>query len=135
MALLEWNDTLSVSVGEIDGQHQKLVETINELHDAMRQRKSREVMGDILSALVDYTATHFKTEEDYFIEFGYPDADKHKQEHADFVEKALEFKSGFEAGKLGVSIEVMSFLSDWIRNHIKGSDKLYTPIFNNNGLS
>ncbi len=42
MSLINWDNTLSVNVAEIDGQHHKLVEMINELHDAMRQGKSRE---------------------------------------------------------------------------------------------
>jgi len=52
----------------------------------------------------------------------------------DFVAKVSEFKDGFEKGKLGLSISVMDFLSDWLRNHIKGVDKKYGPFFNEKGL-
>lgn len=134
MALIEWDETLSVDVAEIDKQHQTLVGTLNELHDAMRQGKSKDVMEEIVSRLIDYTSTHFATEERYFDRFGFEHAAEHKKEHADFVKKALEFKNGFESGKLGLSIDVMQFLSGWISNHIKGSDKKYTELFKANGL-
>jgi len=134
MALMQWNDSLSVNVGMIDKQHQKLVGMINELNDAMRQGKGKDILGKTLNELVAYTGTHFKLEEKYFDQFGYSEADSHKKGHLDFVAKVYEFKDGFEKGKLGLSISVMDFLSDWLRNHIKGVDKKYGPFFNEKGL-
>ena len=134
MALITWNDTLSVKVAEIDRQHQKLISMINELNDAMRQGKGKDVLGEIIKSLVDYTVTHFKTEETYFDKFGYPEKDSHKKEHTDFVKKTSDFKEGFEKGKLGLSIELMNFLSNWLQNHIKGTDKKYSQFFNEKGL-
>jgi hemerythrin len=134
MALIKWDDSFSVNVAKIDQQHQKLILMINELHDAMKQGKGKEVLGKIVNGLISYTATHFKTEEDYFNQFGYPETDSHKKEHIAFVQKVSEFKDGFEKGKLSLSIEVMNFLSDWLQNHIKGTDKKYSQFFNGKGL-
>lgn len=134
MALIQWNDSFSVKVAEIDRQHQKLVSMINDLSDAMKQGKGKDVLGNIISGLVSYTATHFKTEEKYFDQFGYPETDSHKKEHAAFVKKVTDFKDGFEKGKLGLSIKVMNFLSDWLKNHIKKTDMKYSQFFNEKGL-
>ena len=134
MALIQWNDSFSVKVAEIDRQHQKLVSMINDLGDAMKQGKGKDVLGNIISGLVSYTATHFKTEEKYFDQFGYPETDSHKKEHAAFVKKVTDFKDGFEKGKLGLSIKVMNFLSDWLKNHIKKTDMKYSQFFNEKGL-
>ena len=134
MALIKWDDSFSVKVAEIDRQHQKLISMINELNDAMKQGKGKDILGKIVNGLISYTATHFKTEENYFERFGYPDADQHKKEHIAFVQKVSDFKNGFEKGKLSLSIEVMNFLSDWLQNHIKGTDKKYSQFFNGKGL-
>jgi len=134
MALIQWNEGLSVRVAEIDRQHQRLIAMIGELDAAMREGKGREIMGKIVNGLIGYTGTHFATEEKYFDQFGYPEADTHKAEHRNFVQKVSEFKAGFEAGKLGLSIHVMDFLSDWLRGHISGTDKKYAPFFNEKGL-
>jgi hemerythrin len=134
MALIQWNDSLSVNVAEIDKQHQKLVEMINNLHDAMRQAKGNSVLGPLVSGLIDYTNTHFKNEERYFVRFAYPDAEAHKKAHADFVAKVMEFKARFDANTVGLSMDVMTFLSNWLQTHIKGEDKKYAPLFNANGL-
>lgn len=134
MTLIKWDDSLSVKVAEIDQQHQKLVSIINELNAAMKQGQGKDVLGKIVNGLIDYTAIHFKKEEKYFDQFGYPETDSHKKEHAAFVQKVSEFKDGFEKGKLTVTIEVMNFLSDWLRKHIRGTDKQYSQFFNEKGL-
>jgi hemerythrin len=134
MALIQWNDSLKVNVAEIDKQHQKLVEMINNLHEAMRQGQGNAVLGPLVSGLIDYTATHFKMEEKYFDRFGYPEAESHKKAHADFVAKVLDFKARFDANAAGMSVDVMTFLSNWLQGHIKGEDKKYAPLFNANGL-
>jgi len=134
MAMIQWNDSFSVKVAEIDQQHKKLVAMINELHDAMKQGKGKNVLGKIINGLISYTATHFKTEEKYFDRFGYPEKDSHKKEHVAFVKKVSEFKDGFEKGKLSLTLEVMNFLSDWLKNHIMGTDKKYSQFFNEKGL-
>jgi len=134
MALIQWSSSYSVGVGEIDRQHQRLVEMINELNDAMRERKSKDVLGKITNGLINYAGTHFKTEEKYFDQFGYPEAASHKKEHLDFAKKVTDFKASFDSGKLGLSIEVIDFLSNWLKSHISGVDKKYGPFFNAKGL-
>jgi hemerythrin len=134
MALVTWNDSLSVNVAEIDQQHRKLIAMINELNDAMKMGKGKDVLGGIVNRMIGYTATHFKTEENYFAQFGYPDTADHKKEHAAFVKKVAGFKEGFEKKELSLTIEVIRFLSDWLRNHIMGTDKKYTRFFNEKGL-
>ncbi|GAB4177975.1 MAG: bacteriohemerythrin [Calditrichia bacterium] len=134
MALIEWNDTLSVKVHEIDLQHKKLVALINELNDAMRQGKGKEVVGKIINDLINYTLTHFQTEEKYFDRFDYPETESHKKEHANFVSKVSEFQDKFEKGSFSLSIEVLNFLSNWLRSHIKGTDMKYSQFFRDNGL-
>jgi hemerythrin len=134
MSLIEWDSSLSVNVKEIDRQHQKLIGLINQLHDAMQEGKGREVIGVIVTELVDYTETHFKAEEEYFRIYGYPDSESHMKEHVYFVDKVSNVKAKIESGRTTVSVEVMVFLSNWLKKHIKGTDKNYTSFFNENGL-
>ncbi len=135
MNLIKWNDSFSVNVEEIDKQHQTLVAMINELHDAMGQGKGGAILSKIVDDLIGYTATHFKTEEKYFIQFGYVDTDSHVKEHAAFVKTVTEFKAGVDSGKIFLTSEVMNFLSDWLQNHIKRTDRKYSECFNQNGLN
>ena len=63
MALIDWSESMSVGIPGIDEQHKKLVQMINELHEAMKARKAADVMGKILDELIRYTTTHFGFEE------------------------------------------------------------------------
>ena len=132
--MIQWSNALSVGVREIDGQHQRLVKLINDLDEAMRVGKGKEMLGKIVSELAGYAQVHFSTEEKYFDQFGYPEAPEHKQEHRRFIEKVSRFKAEFDAGRLGLTIEIMSFLGDWLKGHILGKDKRYSAFFNEKGL-
>jgi hemerythrin len=134
MALITWNDSFSVQVAEIDRQHQKLVAMINDLDAAMRQGKGKDTLAQIIAGLAAYAGIHFRTEERYFEQFGYAESDSHKQEHANFSRTVADFKSRFDQGAIGLSIEVMNFLSTWLQQHIKTVDKHYGSFFNEHGL-
>ena len=135
MDLIEWDDTLSVNVAEIDRQHKKLVAMINELHAAMRERRTKDVLGKIIDGMITYAETHFATEEKYFDQFNYPGTTTHKKEHKYFIKKVNEFKQSFDADRLMLSIDVIDFLKEWLVTHIQGSDKKYSSFFNKKGLN
>jgi hemerythrin len=134
MALFEWSNDLSVNVAEIDSQHRQLIGMINNLNEAMKQRKGKEALEKTLADLLDYAQKHFATEEGYFTRFAYPQAMAHKAKHSAFVEKVYDFKEEYEAGKLSLTLDVMNFLKDWLKGHIQGEDKKYGPFFNEKGL-
>ncbi len=129
MPLIEWNDGLSVKIPEIDEQHKKLVSIINQLHDAMIKRAGQQVLGGLLNELIDYTVTHFQTEEKYMRGTTFPGYLTHKRQHDDLTKQAVELKAKFEAGQPCMTLEVMDFLKEWLTKHIQGSDKQYTDHF------
>jgi len=134
MAMITWDDKYSVGVSEIDAQHKQLISMINRLHDAMLAGKSKEILGGILNGLIDYTGSHFKTEEVFFDKFAYPGTLYHVKEHRDFVSTVTNFKTKYDAGSASFSIELMTFLSDWLKKHISVSDKKYGPFLNAKGV-
>ncbi|MFA5845056.1 MAG: bacteriohemerythrin [Coriobacteriia bacterium] len=134
MALLEWNESLRVNVANVDEQHQQLVQMINTLHDAMADGRSKEIMGELMGGLIRYTVIHFGTEEAYFDQFGYPQAEDHKEQHRRFVAQVGDFKQGFDDGRLFLSMDVMDFLSEWLVEHIQGSDRAFGPFLNQHGV-
>lgn len=134
MALINWQPDFSVNVAEIDEQHQLLVNMINDLYDAMRARKEKEVLGKLLSRLSVYAAMHFAKEEHYFDLFDYPEAEAHKNEHFEIEQKIMQLESDFNNGAENISMEIMKFLSNWLIGHIKASDRKYGPFLNERGL-
>ncbi|MBN2236229.1 MAG: hemerythrin family protein [Bacteroidales bacterium] len=134
MTIIQWKEEFSVGVIEIDHQHKKIVSLINQLFDAMKKGEANAVLGSIISELVFYAQSHFKTEERYFDQFNYIDTAKHKREHQSFVSDVSKFKADFDSGKITLSIGVFNFLQNWLHDHILGEDKKYTECFNKNGV-
>jgi hemerythrin len=134
MSIMKWSDDLSVQVKEIDQQHHRLIDLINNLHEAMLAKQGKQVVSKIIDELAAYTVYHFQAEEKYMQQFKYVSYSTHKRQHEGFVQEVEKFQKEFEAGKLGLSLEIMTFLRDWVTNHIKGTDKQYTTLFKENGL-
>ncbi len=134
MPLIDWKEEYSVQVQEIDDQHKELIRLINQLHQAMADRKTKKVLGEIIDGLIAYTKSHFATEEKYFADFGYEKTDEHTQAHRKFVAKVGDFKDQFDQGQLMLSIDIINFLKDWLINHINGSDQQYAELFREKGL-
>ena len=117
MPLIEWNDTLSVNIEAIDRQHQHLIQLINDLHQAMKQGKAKEILGLIIEDLSEYAQEHFMTEEKLFIKHGYPQKQTHINEHNRFIDQVVDFKSSFGAGRMTLSVDIMNFLHQWLLEH------------------
>lgn len=113
---------------ELDEQHKKLIEMINDLHEAMRAGKGNAAMGTILDGLISYTGYHFTAEEGMMKAAGYKDLEAHKKVHDSFTNKVADLQENFDAGKTTLSVETMKFLSGWPTSHIKGTDKQYMSI-------
>lgn len=133
MILIEWSEKLSVNIPVIDDQHKKLISYLNELYTFMKAGKGREIVGETLSKLIEYTKFHFKTEEDFFNKFNYPDKIIHEQEHKEFINNVTKINNDYNNVKLSASqvsltttvIETSRFLYQWILNHIMKIDKKY----------
>ena len=135
MAFIEWQDKFSVGVDICDNQHKGLIEILNNLHKNMKQGKAKEIIGNTIDELIQYTEKHFKTEEDLFEQYKYPEKESHNKEHHDFIKKVVEFRSDFESGQILISVNLLQFLKTWLFNHISVVDKKYGRFFISKNIS
>lgn len=135
MAFMAWSDNMSVGITELDAQHKKLLGYLNQLFDAMSAGQGASSLKPILDGLVQYTLTHFSTEERYMQEYQYPSYAEQKKEHEELTRKVCELKDRFNNGKTMLSVEMLNFLKNWLTAHIQGSDKRYSAFFREKGLN
>ena len=133
--MLVWDSSYSVRVKEIDDQHKRLIDYINLLETSAADNDPKELMSGILKGLMVYTIEHFTTEEDYFRQFNYEKTEEHIAEHQSLIKKLNVFVSQFEADDHFDADHFMSFLRDWLIDHIMGADKEYMHCFADNGLT
>jgi len=134
MALIQWDQKYETGIKQFDEHHQKLVDLINKLYDAMRAGQGNSILASVFNELIAYTQYHFSAEEKLFKETKYIAAATHIREHQKLVEKVTELKTQFDQGKMGITSQTLNFLRDWIVNHIQKSDKGYVLHFKKYGI-
>lgn len=136
MSFFTWDASYSVGVATIDSQHQKLVELINGLFEAMRDKKTALVVADLVRELTDYTRYHFSEEERLMEKAGFSGLLLHKKEHARFISKVREVQQKIDQGQANlIGFDLANFLKGWLKDHITGTDKNYGPVMRNAGLT
>lgn len=115
---------LALNVEEMDAEHRHLIELMNRLHQLVDGGAPAVLQGKAFAALADYTEKHFRHEEAYMRQIGYPDLEIHQGVHRKLMGKlnahALSFK---QTGHFGD--DLFSFLHMWLRSHICGIDSRY----------
>jgi len=131
---LEWDGSFATGINRFDEAHKVLFKMVNDLHEAMQQKRSKEVIGQILNGLAEYTVNHFADEERAFAQTSYPGAAEHKELHKKLVSQVVDLQGKFRSGETVLSQDIITFLQDWLIDHIKGTDKKYGPHLHKNGI-
>ncbi|HRC57686.1 MAG TPA: bacteriohemerythrin [Kofleriaceae bacterium] len=132
LPVIEWSDSLSTNVTEVDVQHRKLIDIINALRAA--GPKGGEAMRRIMKELTDYTVFHFGFEEKMLSDNGYPEFPEHKRAHDKLVAQVGQLNNEVQVGKASVTVDLFKFLRSWLNNHIRGTDRRYSSFLNGKGI-
>ena len=125
---LKWTNRFSVEHESLDRDHQRLFALFNDLCQAMRAGRSKNVIAAVLDQLIEYTAVHFRREEDLMTAGNFPDLATHRKAHEAFVAKVLEVRERFtRVASNTLAMETLDFVKDWLINHIQKSDRAYAP--------
>jgi len=69
-----------------------------------------------------------------FDKYGYLRAENHRRQHESFVKKVAEFMEQYEAGEKQLTLSILHFLSEWMKNHILTSDHDFGEWFYEKGM-
>lgn len=105
---------------DIDKQHRKLIDIINQLDMARESHCTPEMLLPVLAALESYVSEHFRFEENLMEKRHCSVAAKNVEAHRKLVEKYGEWKRRYDASGSDLSLvsELHAFLSKWIIGHI-----------------
>ena len=123
-ASMEWGPAWLTGHAVIDGDHKKLVEYVNELNEAMLRGEGRGASLQILRKLVNYTREHFAREEDIWRAGGLLSFAEHKDKHTMLIGQVERFEAEFSGGKAALTADLMSFLREWLIDHVFRTDKV-----------
>ena len=117
-------------IPQIDEEHTRLFELAEEAYQLMQDdflHDKYDQLVSILDELKDYTKTHFTHEEEYMESIDYQAIFIQKAQHKAFIEKleSLNYED-MDENQEGTISDILSFLTDWLVNHIVKLDKLIT---------
>ena len=122
--MIEWTPKLSTGVPLLDEHHKTLFQGLAELEcAALEQRTLFGVYA--LTRLKHYVRDHFAAEEAMMKAAAYPRLEEHMAEHAAFRTKLGELL--VKSIGQDISVDTISFLKDWLVNHIGKTDMAYVP--------
>ena len=126
---IPWKKEYSVNIQEIDDQHKRLIQMINDLHGVIVKKSNPGMVCEVLERLVYYTRTHFEDEETLMRNFDFPSYEAHKARHDQFIREVeeLERRAKISQGSEQlVGMEMLFKLKDWLVDHIVVMDMDYS---------
>lgn len=135
MEKILWDEGFSVGVRALDKQHQQIVAIVNTLIEMNNAEVASEIISDTLTKMTQYASDHFKAEEQYMLDYEYPEYSLQKKQHQEFKKKTVDFCVGTMVHKATVPEELFAYLKSWWTNHILQEDMKYKTFFNDRGLT
>lgn len=124
MTTFAWSPLFETGLAEVDAQHRRLVELVNQLGEDA-DSGSPEKIDQTIQALAEYTVYHFQTEEAIMdrdhVATAY--ADRHRETHRRFVGQVVEWINRRKAGEAINLGQLLEFLANWLVFHILGDDQ------------
>ena len=120
-----WTPALSVGVENIDSQHKIWLEKADQLFEAGKTGKSKEVIAQLFDFLDDYTKQHFRDEEAYMTKINYPEIAEQKKLHQNFIIELAKLKADYQesGGNISLIINANQMIVNWLTKHISTMDK------------
>jgi hemerythrin-like metal-binding protein len=114
----EWKEEYNTGIGFLDEQHKYFLGIIKDLDSFLKEGACEASASRIFFSLAHY-AEHFMIQEEInFKDFQFPRLKEHKELHAAFVKRVVQFKTDYQTD-VGHTCETMlDYLIDWFRNHI-----------------
>lgn len=120
----QFESRFCVGIEQVDREHQQLVDIAGRVYDGLARQDAAafDAARAGIAELLDYTATHFASEEALMESNGYPGLEAHRVLHRHLLSQARDMEMRAEFGEQYVPVELSQFLYNWLVNHILSED-------------
>jgi hemerythrin len=135
VSYVAWKDDLATGFEDIDNDHKVLFDLVDQFHEVYAGSGNDAQLKMVFDALMDYTDYHFRREEAFMEEKGYPHRAAHQKLHKALKEEINKLHERFRKGELkdgetDLGLEILAFLNNWLRFHITEEDMMYRDFIN-----
>lgn len=118
-----WKEEYNTGVKFLDEQHRYFFNIIKDLNRILEHGICMESASKIFFSLVYYAEQYLIKEEIYFRDSHFPGIHEHKELHAAFIKRVIQFKTDYARDIEHTCQTMMEYLVDWFDNHNLKYDK------------
>lgn len=122
---IKWSTEYLTGIDIIDYQNSELIKKFNELLEIDNKSCLSGHLESFFTFLLDYAYYCFKIQEKYFDNNFYSEKESHIREHRKFIKDIILFQSNFLKTDIFDTELILSYIKNWIENHILKLDKIY----------
>ncbi len=122
--VLDWSSQLETGLPDVDSQHQRLIDIINELGRMHVEGATVEELLIVFAELRNYTVDHFQHEAELMQRWPVNEANKaaHLKAHQGFIDRIDKAGELISTHPDAVVDNLLAFLVKWLVHHITGVD-------------
>jgi hemerythrin-like metal-binding protein len=126
---LDWKDEYLLGIAAVDLQHERILGCfVTIMEEALTTRETWRGDSTIIR-LVGLLQQHFALEESMMRAFGYPELERHIEEHRQFHAEVQGLAQKPDGMNGGGSQETLKVVQKWLQVHILQSDRHYADFF------
>lgn len=126
-----FDDSCLVGIPQVDAEHRQLFAIIQRVEDALGCDDDlvQVLAFAAIQELIDYTRTHFASEERLMRAAGYPQLDAHLGLHSVLLHTVDDMALRVEVGDPAACLELSKFLFTWLIDHILLEDRTFAAFY------
>src|SRR5512141_1126992 len=135
MQVIEWDSSFELGIQAIDAHRRELIGLLNKCYDLLLFSSDKDELQLILYELVEYADYHFDAEERLMKEVSYKGLIPHIDKHNDFNNQLTVLMQNYLSRSPDVNIDIIIFLSSWLKKHILKDDKKFAIYLSKSKIS
>ena len=100
----------------------------------MLKGQAQKIAGPLLDDLLIYARDHFSTEEKMMSEGGFAGLAEHRAKHEALIGKVGDYIFRFRKGDNAMYVQPLTFLHEWLTDHMQKEDQEYGPCLHAHGV-
>lgn len=133
--LFNFSDRFSVLVKDMDQDHQRIFDYINQIHRLIKERGGHDKQLSLFREMAAFTRAHFEREETLMQQNAYPGYLEQQAAHQQLLQTVAEYIETLESGRRVNLVAALKFLNDWLKQHILVMDRQYGDYFKRKGIA
>ena len=125
MAYLDWNPDFGTGIFEIDYEHHRLVDMLNEINELLLNKAEPDTVADTLAGFHTLATARFALEEEIMRDQKYAGLEGRRDIHYQLLDQVREMMDAYETGAFRTGASRPDTLKEWLAEAMDIDVKLF----------